>query len=167
MDINVDGKKGKFKKLDSTPPPGAKRSKSVMTMEAIVDTTMQPLRAIRPFAAACLYIPSNLSNDGQTVLRCLFDCFDKANEVKEGKIDDFVWGFAQSGHDPRRTVGGLNELRLHGYVKFQAPDNSYVGFDSAKIEDAWIRYQPKLLDMVYQEPVTVKERKENEHPPPK
>ena len=152
MDINVDGTKGKFKKLDSTPPPGAKPSKSVMTMEAIVDTTMQPLRKIRPYAAACLHIPGNLSEQAQMTLHALFDCFEKQQNVEEGLIGDLIWGFQQSNIPPEVTIQGLQVLALGGYVKFQAPDNTYVDFSSDKIEKAWVRYQPKLLEMVYEEP---------------
>lgn len=151
--INVLGKKGKFKKLRSTPPAGAKRPASVMTLEATVDVKPQELRRLRSFFAASLLIPGHLSGEAQIVLRALFDCFTKQKEVKEGLIGDLMWGFAQ-GHPAvpeALTVAGLRHLERAGYVRFQAKDNSFVSFESDKIAGAWVRYQNKLLSMIYED----------------
>jgi hypothetical protein len=67
-----------------------------------------------------------------------------------------VWGFAQADSEiplpPALTVAGLAELERLGYIKFQAKDNSWTTMQSDAIEGAWVRYQPKLLELVYEGP---------------
>lgn len=123
--------------------------KSMMTLEATVDPTPQELRKLRPYEGACLRIPGHLPMEAQEVLKHLFDCFDRRGEIKEGLIGDLIWGFSQSGINPTLTINGIIHLSKSGYVKFKSKDNQYVGFDSDKIESAWVEYQPKLLEMVY------------------
>lgn len=138
------------KHLDSTPPEGAKPATSVMTLEAEVDATPQPLKTIRPYAVTQKEVPGSIAHEGQIVLHSLFACFDRQKSVQEGLIGDLIWGFAQAGIPPQLTLVGLKILEKNGYVKFQAPDHSYVDLNSDKIESAWVRYQKKLLDMVYE-----------------
>jgi hypothetical protein len=149
--INVLGRPGRFKKLRSVPPAGAK-AKSVMTLEARVENRPQELRKLRSSFALNLSIPGYLSDQAQIVLKLLFECFHKANSVQEGLIGDLIWGFAQNKPPiPQElTIDGLRALELAGYVKFQAKDGSFVSFDSDKVTGAFVRYQPKLMDLVYE-----------------
>lgn len=116
-----------------------------------IDTTPQKLNAIRPYNAMTLQIPLNLNPIAAMVLQLLFSCFEKQGTVSEGLIGDLMWGFAQvePPMPPEATFRGLVELYRKGYVKFQAPDNSFVSPESDAIERSWVRYQPKLLSMVY------------------
>jgi hypothetical protein len=143
---------GTYNKLDSRPPPGAKRPLTVGTLEATVENKPQELRRLRSYAAACLHIPGNIPSESQVVLSLLFDCFEKQRAVKEGLIGDLIWGFAQTTPPVpyQASIDGLRGLQAYGLVKFQAKDGSYVGFDSDKITGAWVRYQPKLLNMVWE-----------------
>lgn len=138
------------KHLDSTPPEDAKPATSVMTLEAEVDATPQQLKIVRPYAVTQKEVPGNIAHEGQIVLHSLFACFDRQKSVQEGLIGDLVWGFSQAGIPPALTLVGLRILEKNGYVKFQAPDQSFVELNSDQSEKAWIRYQPKLLDLVYE-----------------
>lgn len=135
------------------PAGGMRRPVTTASMEAVVENKPQELRKLRSFFASSLLIPGNISTQAQIVLRALFDCFEKQGAVKEGLIGDMIWGFEQNTPPiPQNlTTDGLQELARHGYVKFQAKDGSFVGFESDKITGAWIRYQPKLLEMVYED----------------
>jgi len=138
------------KHLDSRAPEGAKQDASVMTMEATVDATPQPLKKVRPYSVIAKTIPGSLPNEAQIVLHNLFSCFDRQKRIDEGLIGDLIWGFQQAGTSPALTLTGLRHLNEAGYVKFQAPDNTYVNIMDDKATKAWIRYQPKLLEMVYE-----------------
>jgi hypothetical protein len=110
----------------------------------------QTLRLMRPFFKLAESIPSLLPNEAQITLRALFDCFEKSGEVKEGIIEDILWGFEQCGIPRKLTAKGLVSLESAGYICFQAPNNTPITFEAAKIHECWIRYQPKLLDMLYE-----------------
>lgn len=138
------------KHLDSTPPEDVKPATSVMTLEAEVDATPQPLKTIRPYSVTQSEVPGSLTHEGQIVLHSLFACFDRQKSVQEGLLGDIIWGFAQAGIPPALTLVGLKVLENRGYIKFQAPDQTFVDLNSDQIEKAWIRYQPKLLDLVYE-----------------
>ena len=138
-----------YRHLDSTPPEGVKTPTHVLTQEVIVDNKPQPLRAIRPYANACLYIPSKIGPEAEIVLRCLFECFAKAGEVREGLCGDVMFGFNAIGIAPELTYKGMEQLAKLGYIKFQAKDGAYVELSSTAAEGAFVRYQPKLLRMVY------------------
>ena len=146
------GLDGEYKHLNSTPPEGSKAS-SVMTLEATIENNPQPLRTVRPHRIACLRIPPALDPVGQFVMSMLFACFEKQRSVKEGALGDLVFGFEASGIPPEKTLTGLDALRRSGYIKFQAPepDNTYVDFNSDNVLNAWVRYQPAFLEMVYEE----------------
>lgn len=120
------------------------------TLTAVVDGKKQPLRRIRPFEAACLYLPITLHPAARAVLENLFRCFEKQKHVSEGLIGDVIWGFEQSGIDRKMTMVGLLELWKAEYIKFQAKDNTYIRPDSEHVTSCFIRYQPKLLEMVYE-----------------
>lgn len=135
-----------IKHFDSTPTdPGIKSS---MALEATVENKPQQLKKIKSFEAFILGIPANMKAEAQIVLQALFSCFEKQGTVAEGILEDVYWGFEQNTPPiPRNLVwNGLRELRALGYVRFQAPDN-VLAFEP--IPAAWLRYQPKLLDMVY------------------
>lgn len=142
----------KFKKLNSKIPGG--KARSVMTLEATVENKPQPLRKLRSSFMANVMIPGHLCGEAQIVLKALFSCFEKQGNVQEGLIGDLMWGFEQCAPPvPRQlTFKGLANLAAAGYVKFQAPDNSFVDIMSDQIGKAWVRYQPKLLDMAYEGP---------------
>lgn len=139
-----------FKKLDSTPPDGVTKPASVMTMEVTVDVKKQELKQVREFSAMVNRVPVTLIPEAQIVLQALFDCFSRAGSVEEGIVADLGWGFSQCGIPPQCTAVGLKELEKQGYIKFQAPDNVFIDCLSDKIDEAWVRYQKKLLDMVYE-----------------
>ena len=112
-------------------------------------TAPQELKAIRPFFALSAAVPTTLPPEAQIVMKALFDCFERARSVDEGIIEELLWGFEQCGIPRKLTGTGLFLLEKHGYVKFQTRDGSFVEFISARTADSWIRYQPKLLEMVY------------------
>jgi hypothetical protein len=91
-----------------------------------------------------------MTPEAQIVMHALFECFGRQQVVQEGLIGDLMWGFAQTGIPDKATWIGLCDLHKLGYVKFQAPDNTFVSADSDLIGKAWVRYQPKLLEMVYE-----------------
>lgn len=150
MKIKVGDTVGDFKHVPTTRPKGAV-ARSVMGLEATVDATPQPLRKLRRFAAACHSIPSSLKPEAQIVLQAIFSCFEKQKTVSEGLIGDLIWGFAQCGLADTLTFNGLRFLAEGGYVKFQAPDGSFVEITSDQASKAWVRYQEKLLKMVYED----------------
>jgi len=138
-----------YRHLDSTPPEGVKTPTHVLTQEVIVDNKPQPLRVLRPYKAACLQVPVSVGQEATITLHALFSCFEKAKEVSEGLAGDVLWGFQQIGISPALTYKGLDELAKLGYIKFQAKDGAYVELSSTAAEGAFVRYQPKLLRMVY------------------
>lgn len=148
-ELKTHGIDGTYKHLDSTPPEGVAPPTHVMTQEVVVENNPQPLRAIRPYANSCLKIPATLGSEATVVLHALFECFAKAKEVREGLIGDLAWGFSQVGIAVELTLKGLLVLEREGYIKFQAPDGAYVDLMSSSAEKAFVRYQPKLLEMVY------------------
>ena len=104
----------------------------------------------RPYSAVYKEIPTNIAPEAQIVLHCLFSCFDRQKSVQEGILEDLIWGFEQSGTHRVCTITGLKELLKLGYIKVQAKDNAYIDFTSEKIGEAFMRYQPKLLEMAYE-----------------
>lgn len=151
MKIEVAGVEGEYNPLPTTPPEGSKAVLST-AMEAVVENNPQPLRRLRSFNASMLHIPDALPAEAKIVLEALFSCFEKQKHVSEGLIGDALWGFEQAARPipAAVTAKGLIQLSMHNYIKFQAKDHSYVNFESDKIGSAWLRYQPKLLDMVYE-----------------
>jgi hypothetical protein len=147
MDIN-NLKPDQVNVLNSRPPEGSKVTSS-MTMEAVVDATPQPLIVLRPFVQAVNRIPATLPAEAHAVLQALLACFEKQKCVSEGLIGDLIWGFAQANIAKECTYNGLRQLAKEGYIKFQAKDNSWVNMDDDKADSAWVRYQPKLLELVY------------------
>ena len=144
-----------FKKLNSTPPEGVKKPASVMTMEVTVDNKPQELKKVRDFAVMVKNVPTTLTPEAQIVLQALFDCFSRSNRVEEGLVGDLGWGFAQCGIPPHCTAVGLKDLEKNAYIKFQAPDNTFIEATSDHIDKSWVRYQTKLLDMVYEPKETI------------
>lgn len=129
------------------------QKESIMNLEvAVGDYKAQALRKLRPYNIMSLHIPPNMSSEGTIVLHLLFTCFEKAKTVSEGLIGDLLWGFAQVSPPvpPELTLNGLKSLAKQGYIKFQSPDNSYTSLQSDQAVSAWVRYQPKLLDLVYE-----------------
>ena len=153
MGIIVEGKEVEFKKLDSTPPPGA-TERSVMTMEATVEVKQQPLRTIRPEVSAVGRIPALLPAEARFVLIHMLRIFVEKAVVKEGTFGDLVFG-CQNGIPPlpaALSVRGIVQLKDAGFLIFQAPDNETLSIDADRIEDAWLKYTPRLLDLIYETP---------------
>lgn len=136
--------------LDSQKLPKGTTHVTSITVDGI-DTTPQKLNTLRPYNAMVLQIPLNLNPLASMVLQLLFSCFEKQKTISEGLIGDLMWGFAQMEPPmpPEATFRGIVELYRKGYIKFQAPDNSFVSPESDAIERSWVRYQPKLLSMIY------------------
>lgn len=136
--------------LDGKKLPKGTTHVTSITVDGI-DTTPQKLNTLRPYNAMVLQIPLNLNPLASTVLQLLFSCFEKQKTISEGLIGDLMWGFAQMEPPmpPEATFRGIVELYRKGYIKFQAPDNSFVSPESDAIERSWVRYQPKLLSMIY------------------
>lgn len=155
MDIKKKiGVDGYTKALDTRPPEGSKIVSS-FGLEAQVDVKPQELRKLRPFSSATKQIPSTLKPEAQIVLNAIFSCFDRQKSVQEGLIDDLVWGFEQAGIPGPCTVIGLKFLAADDYIKFQAPDNQFVEMTKENIAKLSVRYTPKLLNMVYEDPTSV------------
>jgi len=135
--------------LDSTPPEGTTGKVSVATMEAVVENNPQPLKILKPYSQTGGCVPVFLQPEAQIVMHALFSCFERQKTVQEGLVGDLLWGFEQCGIPAGCSAVGLVELEKQGYVKFQTPDNAFINFQSTKIGEAWLRYQQKLLDMIY------------------
>ena len=151
MGIIIEGKEVEFKKLDSTPPPGA-TERSVMTLEATVEVKQQPLRTIRPMITAVGLIPALLPAEARLVMIHMLSIFVEKGIVKEGTFGDLVFG-CQQAHPPlpaALTVHGVVQLQRAGFLTFQAPDNETLSIHADKIEDAWLKYTDKLLDLIYE-----------------
>jgi hypothetical protein len=135
-------------------PKNAKFQKRTQKIEVdlLPETRRDPqeLKKIRSFFALSHSIPTTLPSEAQIVLRALFDCFERARSVQEGILEELLWGFEQCAIPRKLTAHGLVFLEKAGYVKFQTRDGIFVDFVSAKLRDTWIRYQPKLLEMVYE-----------------
>jgi len=125
--------------------------KHVFGMEATVEVNPQKLLKIKPCTASVLSLPANMSDNTRTVMSTLLAIFEDKNYMEEGLIGDMLFGFGKAGIPAACTLAALGEMEKYGFVKFQAPDNTYVSLDSDKIGAAWIRYQQKLKDMVYEE----------------
>lgn len=128
-------------------PTGKERA--VMGIEAVVEVNPQKLRVLRPFFQATAAIPGNLPAEAQIVLQLLFACFERQRTVKEGTLNDLTWGFAQAGTPEKLTIVGIKHLMKAGYVTLKAPDNEKLDFAATKILQAWVAYEPKLLELVY------------------
>jgi len=137
------------KMLDSTPPEGSPMVNS-LTLEATVDVNPQPLRKMLPYHSAARKIPSTIPAEAQIVLQGLLACFEKQGDVSEGLIGDIIWGFEAGKIPPECTYTGLKQLAELEYLKFQATDNSYVDITSDSAQSAWVRYQQKLLNLIYE-----------------
>lgn len=141
--------KGKFNNLGPLPEGVVTKSQSVMNIEAVIDSTPQELRTMRTYSAMLKDVPKSLSPEGQIVLHAIFACFDRQGKIEEGKFEDLVWGFEQADIPRGCTLIGIKELGKKGYFKFQSPDNAIVDIGSDLIGNAWIKYTPKLMDLVY------------------
>lgn len=141
--------KEQTEKLEKTVPQNT-ADHSIMQIEATVDATPQELRKkIKPFYQAAKDIPSILPPESQIVLHALFSCFDKQKRIEEGKVKDMVWGFEQSGIPPGASLVGLKQLENLKYISFQGADGGVVSILSDSLPEMWVKYEDKLLDLVY------------------
>lgn len=139
----------------NTIPEGAKASLPAFAFYAEIDTVKQLLRKIKPAEISSLSIPPGVASSAREVLIRLFRCFHKAGTVSEGLIGDLLFGFGiPTVEEPALPANvaweGLCHLRALGYLKFQTPDGSSADPYSDQIGSAWVRYEPKLLELVYE-----------------
>lgn len=139
---------GKLKRLDTTAVADGK-TKSVMTLEATVENKPQELRLLKPYFISSMAIPGSLSQQAQIVLHSLFSCFERQQSVKEGLLEDLVFGFEAAGVPIRLTIDGVRHLMNTGYLSLRDPHGEAIDFSSSKVLKAWVSYEPKLLEMVY------------------
>jgi hypothetical protein len=141
---------------DNTIPEGIKPAgMPAFALYAEIDMTKQELNTVKPFRVLVLSLPSGLQTMAREVLVRLFRCFAKAGEVSEGLIGDMMAGFAEPTLEerpmtPDETWSGLRQLRTAGYLTFQTPDGMFVDEHNSRIGSSWVRYTPKLLDLVYE-----------------
>lgn len=141
---------------DGAIPEGIKPAgMPAFAMYAEIDMTKQLLNTVKPFKILVLSLPSGLQAMAREVLIRLFRCFAKAGEVSEGLIGDMMAGFAEPTMEersmtPDETWTGLRQLRAAGYLTFQTPDGMLIDEHNSRIGSAWVRYAPKLLELVYE-----------------
>jgi len=143
---------------DNAPPEDVNPKGAPFIFEVQIDgPTKQELRKLRGYSAMARAVPPLLPDESRYVLHLLFECFEKAGFVAEGLVGDLMWGFEQVYPPTPRTLTyvGLKYLEAAGYVKYQAKDGSYVPLDSDASSSAFIRYQPKLLELVYENPAPI------------
>jgi hypothetical protein len=139
------------KKIEKAVPQSAPDN-VVMNLEATVDATPQKLRTkIKSLYKAQKDIPKLIPAEAQIVLQCLFSCFDKQRKISEGLVKDIIWGFEQSGIPQPASLVGLKQLENLGYISFNGPDGGKVSIFSDRLPDLWVKYEDKLLDLVYEE----------------
>lgn len=151
MDLKTAmGVDGAVTNLDTRPPEDSK-VKSSFAVEATVDVKQQELRTVRPYVKAINNIPPALPEQAQLVLHLLFSCFEKQGRVQEGKLDDMLFGFVDAGGFPFELIrDGLTQLQKQGYIRFQSQDNAYLDLSVKNSAFIWVRYEKKLLDLVYE-----------------
>lgn len=142
-------------KRNQVPEDAKVKGMPAFAVYAELDTTKQLLRTIRPFTLMVITMPPGLPTPASEVLRRLFRCFAKDKSVSEGLIGDMMWGFSHATAEEiaipaELTWAGLCQLRDQGYVTFQGKDGALIDSQSDQIGSAWVRYQPKLLEMVYE-----------------
>lgn len=136
------------------PPDGQKfvsRSMNIQVDLPAESLAQQKLHVVRPFEHLADAIPGSLSSEAQIVMRALFDCFDRQGQVKEGLLDDLLWGFEQCGIPPMLTYEGLRVLERSGFIEFTTLEHMPV-LDLKMVKSpkfVWVKYRRKLLDMVY------------------
>lgn len=148
-DIGVEGE-FQYKEERAKLPDDVEIPASVSTMNAQVDATPQKLKTLRPFHTALKQIPSVLPAEAQILMGALFDCFTKQNTIKEGVLKDLIWGFEQGGIPRHCTAKGIKQLRDLGYITIKGPDNSRVAVEADRIEECWMCYEKKMLDLIYE-----------------
>lgn len=130
--------------------PNGTRDVMASSINAIVDSTPQLLRPIRPFLDAITPAPLSLPENARLVLDSLLSCFRKEGYVREGKIKDVLFGFQVTyPNELDKVAYGIVDLRREGYVKFIAPDGIDVDENCDKLSECWLGYTQKLLDHVY------------------
>lgn len=138
-------------KIKQTPKLSGHTDSRVMNVQATVDvSTKQKLRKLRPFNSACLHLPVTMGSFGQNIAMNLISCFEKQKNIQEGQIKDILWGFSQSNINPAVTIEGLKEMMDAKLIKLQMDDNSFTTFESENVINAFIRYQPVFLEMMYE-----------------
>ena len=135
-------------RVEKTPTLETPPNTVVANVTGVVDGKMQPLREVRPIDKTPKIVPPELNYQGGATLSLLFKVFEKRKYVKEGLIGDIIYGFDACGIPTEATIQGLDNLNKNGYIRFQAKDNAYVSIYDDRAGSAWVRYQPKLLNML-------------------
>jgi hypothetical protein len=136
--------------LEKTPKTPLPRGKEVtgFSVTATVENKPQLLRMIRP-TGRNFQVPPELSVCAKFVLTYLFACFVEKGYIKEGLVDDFLYGAVGiKGNPSEKIAHGLVDLRRAGYISFVAQDNIEVDEHCSNLKDCWLRYNQKLLDLV-------------------
>ena len=139
---------------ENLPPEDQKFVSRSMNIQVDLDPEVlkpQKLHLVRPFSAMAGDIPGNMAGEGQIVMRALFDCFEKSGEVKEGVLDDLLFGFEVSGIPKLCTYEGLRVLEQKGYVEFTTLEHMPL-LDPKMVASpryVLVKYRRKLLDLVY------------------
>jgi len=142
--------------LEANQPPILKaKPPHAFGLYAELDTTKQQLKQIKPFNVLVLSVPPGLNALGREIMIRIFRCFARQGVVSEGLIGDMMFGFSiptmeEKPLSQEATWEGLEQLRIAGYVKFQAADGNYIDSNSDQIGSCWVRYTPKLLEMIYE-----------------
>lgn len=143
---------------DNTPPEDVKPKGAPFIFEVQVEgPTKQELRKLKGYLTMTKSIPSLLPDEARYVLHLLFECFEKSGFVAEGLVGDLMWGFEQVYPPTPRTLtyAGLKQLESFGYIKLQAKDGAFVLLDSDASSGAFVRYQPKLLELIYENSTSI------------
>mgnify|MGYP000222757479 CR=1 FL=1 len=129
--------------MENKPKPSV-----VMSTDILVDSTKEPLLVIVPLYRGMSEVPSEISSGNQATLvfMGLHQCFAKDGRVAEGLLSNIIWGFENSGYDPKHVALGLTELRHRGFIRYTDGWGNPVHdheFDPKR--PIWIRYTDKML----------------------
>lgn len=138
--------------MDRLPPPNKSLPQPSITLPAdmLLNSTKEPLRVIVTPYLGVSHLPSDVQQAPTALLvfKDLTECFKLQGEVSEGLLGNLIWGFEQSGRDPRMVAAGLTELRKLGYVTYSDAAGTPIsehGF-SADVP-IWIRYTQKMVSL--------------------
>lgn len=129
------------------PPP----QKVILSADLLQDARKQDLQVIFSPYQGCQIVPAEVGQNGVAFLafQGLLQCFEKTGNISEGQLKDILWGFEQSGHDPRAVAAGLTKLRALGYTYYTDPLGNRISehnFDPKKA--IWLRYSSKFLALM-------------------
>lgn len=135
--------------IDRKPPQKPKPS-VVLPSSLLQDVRKEPLQVVAKPYLGITHRPSDVTGGvAGVVFDLLLSCFQRQQQVAEGLLPNLIWGFQECGHDPRMVAAGLTELRSKGYLYYTDPIGNRISehnFDPKT--PVWVRYQPKLLNLL-------------------